>query len=176
MSFLGEFGAAVSSIADSVGTSIVGIGNRWRGGSGVVIGANRVLTSAHNLHGEEPRVLFPDGREVQASVLGVDREADLAVLEVDTGDAPAVAWGDPASLARWPRRTSGQRGRPPRLWCCDGAADRGTGTAAQAWAGAGGRAPGKTRGVAPAGGTSGAWGEESRSREGVIRHGHGNDS
>ena len=65
----------------TVGPSVVGIGNRWRGGSGVVIGENRILTNAHNLHGDEVTVTFADGRSAEATVLGVDADGDLAVLE-----------------------------------------------------------------------------------------------
>jgi len=71
-----------------VAASTVGIGNRWRGGSGVVIGKNQVLTSAHNLHGDEPEIYFADGRQARGQVKGVDQDADLAVLDVDTADGP----------------------------------------------------------------------------------------
>jgi serine protease Do len=89
---LEELGNAITEIAEKVGPSTVGIGNRWRGGSGVVVGKGRVLTNAHNLHGDEVRVYFADGREADASVLGVDADNDLAVLGVETGDAAVVAW------------------------------------------------------------------------------------
>ncbi|MEK6192190.1 MAG: trypsin-like peptidase domain-containing protein [Chloroflexota bacterium] len=98
MNALADIGTAVIEVGDRVAASTVGIGNRWRGGSGVVIGKNQVLTSAHNLHGEEPEVYFADGREARAQVKGVDQDADLAVLEVDTADAPAITWGDGAEL------------------------------------------------------------------------------
>ncbi len=38
--------------------------------------------------------MFADDRREAASILAADRDLDLAVLEVDTGDAPAVAWSD----------------------------------------------------------------------------------
>lgn len=90
---LQELGNSVAEIAGKVGPSTVGIGNRWRGGSGVVIGKDRVLTNAHNLHGDEVRVYFANGREADATVLGADADADLAVLSVPTEDVAAVAWG-----------------------------------------------------------------------------------
>jgi serine protease Do len=98
MNALAEIGKAVIEVGDRVAGSTVGIGNRWRGGSGVVIGKNQVLTSAHNLHGDEPEVYFADGRQARAHVRGVDQDADLAVLEVDTADAVPIAWGDGAEL------------------------------------------------------------------------------
>lgn len=99
MNALAELGTALAEIGERVGASTVGIGNRWRGGSGVVIGQDRVLTSAHNLHGDEPRVYFADGREASAKVKGVDQDADLAVLEVDTASVPAIAFGNGEPLA-----------------------------------------------------------------------------
>jgi S1-C subfamily serine protease len=76
----------------------VGLGNRWRGGSGVVVEKGKVLTNAHNLHGDEIRVFFPDGREADGKILGADGDGDLAVIGVDTGDAPAIEWGDGGTL------------------------------------------------------------------------------
>jgi S1-C subfamily serine protease len=94
MSALTEIGKAVAEVAEGIGQSTVGIGNRWRGGSGVVIAKDRVLTNAHNIHDDEATVYFADGREAAATVSGLDPDADLAVLEVDTGDAPPVTWAD----------------------------------------------------------------------------------
>jgi len=94
MAALADLGREIGGIAETVGPSVVGIGNRWRGGSGVVIGENRVLTNAHNLHGDEVTITFADGRTAEAKVLGVDGDGDLAVLEAPTEGAPALAWSD----------------------------------------------------------------------------------
>jgi serine protease Do len=51
-----------------------------------------VLTSAHNLRREDVTVSFHDGRRVRAELAGSDPDLDLAVLAVDTADAPAVRW------------------------------------------------------------------------------------
>ena len=93
MTALADMGREIGDIAERVGPSVVGIGNRWRGGSGVVIGENRVLTNAHNLHGDEVTVTFADGRSADAKPLGVDADGDLAVLEVETGGAPPLELG-----------------------------------------------------------------------------------
>ena len=93
MTTLADLGREIGEIAERVGPSVVGIGNRWRGGSGVVIAENRVLTNAHNLHGDEVTVTFGDGRSADASVLGVDADGDVAVLEVATEGAPAFEIG-----------------------------------------------------------------------------------
>ena len=94
-----ELGKAIASVASTAGASTVGIGNRWRGGSGVVVEAGKVLTNAHNLHGDEVHVFFADGREAEGKVLGADGDGDLAVIGVDTDGAPAIGWGDGTALA-----------------------------------------------------------------------------
>lgn len=119
MTSLTDLGREIGDIAERVGPAVVGVGNRWRGGSGVVIGENRVLTNAHNLHGDEVTITFSDGRDAAASVLGIDADGDLAVVAVDTGSvapielaggtpsigAPVVALGNPGG--RGPRVTLG---------------------------------------------------------------------
>jgi serine protease Do len=57
-----------------------------------VLEPGRVLTSAHNVRHEEVTVTFADGRQASGRVLGSDGDLDLAVIDVDTGDAPAVDW------------------------------------------------------------------------------------
>ena len=96
MAALADLGREIGEIAERVGPSVVGIGNRWRGGSGVVIGENRILTNAHNLYGEEVTVTFADGRTTEAKVVGVDGDGDLAVLEAGTNGATALELGTDA--------------------------------------------------------------------------------
>jgi serine protease Do len=91
MSVLEELQEAVAAVAGAVGPSVVGIGSRLRG-SGVVVADGRVLTNAHNLRGPEVTVRFADGRIASGAAKGVDWDGDLAVVEVDTADVPAVAW------------------------------------------------------------------------------------
>ena len=88
----------IAGAAEAVGPSVVGLGRGWGHGSGVVIADGQVLTSAHNLRRDETTVTFADGRREAGTVAGVDSDLDLAVLSVDTGDAPAVRW-EPASGA-----------------------------------------------------------------------------
>jgi serine protease Do len=90
MTALVDLGREIGEIAERVGPSVVGIGNRWRGGSGVVIAENRVLTNAHNLHGDAVTITFADGRSVEGAPLGVDADGDLAVLEAATGDVAPI--------------------------------------------------------------------------------------
>jgi serine protease Do len=91
-SLLAELQGAVSGGAETVGPSVVGLGRGWGRGSGVVIGDGQVLTCAHVLRGDEVAVTFGDGRTEHGRVAGVDADLDLAVIAVETGDAPAVAW------------------------------------------------------------------------------------
>src|ERR687893_626088 len=83
---------AVVDAAERVGPSVVGLGRGWGRGSGVVYEPGRVLTCAHVLRGEEVAVTFRDGRTEQGRVAGVDADLDLAVVAVETGDAPPIAW------------------------------------------------------------------------------------
>lgn len=91
MTGLADLGREIGEIAERIGPSVVGIGNRWRGGSGIIIGPDRILTNAHNIHGEELGVTFADGRASSATALGIDVDGDLAVLEASTEGAPALA-------------------------------------------------------------------------------------
>lgn len=96
MTVLDDLSSAIRTIHESAGPSVVGIGRRIRG-SGVVVGPNRVLTNAHNLRGEEVTVTFADGRSVTGRVVGIDGDGDLAVVDADTGSAPALAWSAAAA-------------------------------------------------------------------------------
>ena len=89
---LTEIGETVGSVAESAGRSVVGLGGHWGMGSGVVLEDGLVLTNAHNVSPERATVTFFDGRVEQATVMGIDVDADLALLEVGTGAAGPVAW------------------------------------------------------------------------------------
>jgi serine protease Do len=82
----------IGTVASRVGPSVVGLGRGWSLGTGVVIDAGKVLTCAHNLRRDEVTVTFGDGRRETGTVLAADPDLDLAVVGVDTGDAPAVTW------------------------------------------------------------------------------------
>src|SRR4051795_5703362 len=99
MAMLEEVSQAVRSAAEQVGPAVVGLGRGWGRGSGVVIAEGSVLTTAHNLRGDQVTVVFADGRRESAEVAGVDSEGDVAVVSVDTGDVAPVEWGDPGELA-----------------------------------------------------------------------------
>jgi len=94
MGVLDELEQGVREVADRVGPSVVGIGRGRGRGSGVVLADGLVATNAHNLRGEETTVVFAGDRSAVGRVAGVDVDADLAVLAVDTGGAPAIAWAE----------------------------------------------------------------------------------
>jgi serine protease Do len=94
-----EIQASLAGVAEGAGSSVVGIGQRWGVGSGIVLGAGRVLTNAHNVRGDRVTVTFGDGRTAEGSVAGHDADGDLAVIDLDTGDAPALPWATGASAS-----------------------------------------------------------------------------
>jgi serine protease Do len=100
MSVVDELEQAVRQVAERVGPSVVGIGRGRGRGSGVVLAEGLVATNAHNIRGEETTVVFGGDRSAVGRVAGVDVDADLAVIAVDTGGAPAVAWADGDAGAR----------------------------------------------------------------------------
>jgi serine protease Do len=96
-SILDELQSAVTAAADRVGPAVIGLGRGWGRGSGVVIADGRVLTNAHVLRGEEVAVTRADGEVALGRIAGIDPDLDVALIEVDTAGAPAVAW-EPAIL------------------------------------------------------------------------------
>src|SRR3954464_9038093 len=107
---LGRLVRAASAVADG---SVVSIGRDGRG-TGFVVAADRVLTSAHNLRDQTVAVTFGDGRGEQGSVHAVDADGDLVVLAVPPARASPLAFaaelpelGDPVvAIGR-----GGHRGR-----------------------------------------------------------------
>jgi len=98
MTIFDEIQASIARLAEEAGSSVVGIGQRWGAGSGIVLGEGRVLTNAHNVRGSQVTVTFADGRTAEGTVAGHDIDGDLAVIETDTAQAPALPWatGGPA--------------------------------------------------------------------------------
>ena len=84
MAILDEIQAHIVQLAEGVG-------------SGIILGPGRVLTNAHNVRRDEVTVTFADGRTADGRVAGLDIDADVAVIETDTGEVPALAWAASAS-------------------------------------------------------------------------------
>jgi serine protease Do len=94
MTLLDDLQTTIAGVAERLGPSVVGLGRGWAAGSGVIVADGQVATVAHAVRRGEPTVTFADGRRAEATVAGVDRDANLAILAVDTADAPAVELGD----------------------------------------------------------------------------------
>src|SRR5437763_14919029 len=92
MAVLEEITTSIEGLVERVGPAVVGLGRGWGRGSGVVTAPGQVLTNAHNLRGDTVTVTFGDGRSETGTVAGVDLDADVAVVSVDTGDVEPVEW------------------------------------------------------------------------------------
>lgn len=67
-------------------------------GSGFIVSADGIiLTNAHVVEGaDQVSVKLTDKREFKATVLGVDKPTDIAVLKIEASKLPIVPLGDPA--------------------------------------------------------------------------------
>ena len=99
MAILDEIQASITQLAESAGASVVGIGQRWGAGSGVVLSEGRVLTNAHNVRGDQATVTFADGRTAEGSVAGHDIDA----TSPSSTSTPAAFRCSPGPTARPPR-------------------------------------------------------------------------
>ena len=99
MTVLEELEGAIQTAAERTGPKVIGLGQGWGRGSGVVIESGRILTNAHNLRGEEVTVVFADGRRETGRVLATDQDLDLAVIEADTADIEPIEWAEDAEAA-----------------------------------------------------------------------------
>lgn len=94
---LSELADAARAAVDHAGPSVVRIGRGGGRGCGVVVADGLVATNAHNLRDRTTTVTLPDGRQHQGELVAADVDGDLAVLRVDTGEAPALAIGGAAA-------------------------------------------------------------------------------
>ncbi|HVL77270.1 MAG TPA: Do family serine endopeptidase [Noviherbaspirillum sp.] len=70
-------------------------------GSGFIVSADgMILTNAHVVEGaDEVTVRLTDRREFKATVVGADRQTDVAVLRIDAKNLPTVKIGNPGASA-----------------------------------------------------------------------------
>jgi serine protease Do len=94
MSLFDELTERTGQVLTAVGPAVVRIGRAEGRGAGIVVAPGAVLTSAHNLRGDESTVTFADGRSLVGTVKGVDADGDLAVVGVDTGSINPVSWAE----------------------------------------------------------------------------------
>jgi serine protease Do len=96
---LEELEAATTGVAERIGPAVVGIGQGWGLGSGVVVADGVVLTNAHNVSDPGVTLIFADGRTVEGQVSGHDIDGDLATIAVDTTGVTPVEWaGGPTRI------------------------------------------------------------------------------
>jgi len=86
----------VQDVAALVGDAVVRIETDLGSGSGFVIASDgEILTNNHVItDAEEITVLFKDGSEYTATVLGRDMVLDLAVLSIEASGLPTLRFGD----------------------------------------------------------------------------------
>jgi serine protease Do len=102
VSFAEELEKAAATVREQALPAVVGVGQRWPSGSGIVFGEGLVVTSAHNVHSENPRVHFADGSETDATAVTADVAGDLAVLSVPTPGVGIIKWAESAPLLGTP--------------------------------------------------------------------------
>jgi S1-C subfamily serine protease len=102
---LDAYSAAVTDVVGCAGQAVLHIEVRDEkgpagSGSGFFISQDGyALTNSHVVHGGAAlRVGLADGRRLSARVVGDDPDTDLAVIRVDTTDAPALELGDSDKL------------------------------------------------------------------------------
>ncbi|HZF03337.1 MAG TPA: trypsin-like peptidase domain-containing protein [Patescibacteria group bacterium] len=105
---LDAYSAAVVSVVDAVGPSVVSVRTNARAGrrggagagSGVIIASDGyVLTNSHVVHGaSDLEASLTDGRRFAATLTGDDPATDLAVIRIDAPALPAARFGESARL------------------------------------------------------------------------------
>lgn len=95
----------LQEIYEKVSPAVVGItcyydGEKYSWGTGVVFRADGyVITNTHVLEGADAAmVIFADGRELEAVLLGSDDASDIAVLKVEGEDLPFADFGNSDQL------------------------------------------------------------------------------
>jgi serine protease Do len=94
--------AASASMIDVVSKSVVEVRSRGRGvGAGIIWdGAGQIMTNHHVVMGTggKPYVLLTDGRRFETTLVAENPALDLALLEVEAKDLPALSIGDSSKL------------------------------------------------------------------------------
>ncbi len=90
----------MASVVQSAGQSVVQVNGRRRfPASGIVWSADGVIVTAnHVVRSENIRVGLPDGKQVEATLIGRDPGTDLAALRVGRGALAASEWAQEEEL------------------------------------------------------------------------------
>src|SRR4051812_20580332 len=99
---LDAYSRTVAGVVDAVGPAVVRVETRGGAGSGVIIAPDGlVLTNSHVVQGRrEARLVTPDGRTLEARVLGDGPDTDLALLRTGGAALPHARLGDSKQLRR----------------------------------------------------------------------------
>jgi S1-C subfamily serine protease len=85
-----ELAAAAARVAPSI---VEVLGRPRRPATGIVVGPERVMTTAHSLdEGEGLKIRTPAGQTVQAAIVGAHHAADLVLVQARGLDAPALTF------------------------------------------------------------------------------------
>ena len=99
-SVLDEISSEMASVVEAARRSVVEVLDDGGGrGAGTVWHPDGlILTNAHVVRDRALRISLEDGRVLDARVVAVSNEHDLAVLTVDAHDLPAIPVGDSRSV------------------------------------------------------------------------------
>lgn len=69
-------------------------------GSGVIVTADGYIVTNHHVIAEadDIQVQLPDTRKLKGTVVGTDRQTDLAIIKVEATGLPTLPWGDSSTL------------------------------------------------------------------------------
>lgn len=97
---INEFSASTNALLQEAKRSLVIVqGHRFGAGAGIIWRKDGIiLTNGHVVNRRSPRVILPDNTEYTARVLAKGPMYDLAVLQIDADDLPAVKMADPDGL------------------------------------------------------------------------------
>lgn len=92
------YSEALSDLAEQVRPAVVAVRDGRRGsGSGVIWAPNTIITNHHVVQGENPEIVFIDGRRATGDVIARDPQNDIVALQVD-GASEAATVGDSLDL------------------------------------------------------------------------------
>lgn len=107
--FNNVYSNSISKVAQTISLSVVGISNKAQGysgledvgsGSGIIIDSDGyIVTNYHVIEGADKiTVRLSSGKILDASIVGVAEQADLAVIKVNAKNLPVVKFGDSSSI------------------------------------------------------------------------------
>ncbi|HSG16939.1 MAG TPA: trypsin-like peptidase domain-containing protein [Anaerolineae bacterium] len=92
---VGQINEQMSAVVEGARRCLVQVHNGRRGaGAGTILHADGlVITNAHVVKRQSPKVTLADGRTLSGQLLTYDEELDLAAVAVDARDLPTIELG-----------------------------------------------------------------------------------